>query len=81
MTIIAVITAALKAFSAWCETAAIRERRELRTEARSLRHEILKAADAGNTRLLGELQDALTDNQRDSEALFNASGYSSVKGR
>lgn len=72
MNILAVITAALKAWTAWCDTAAIRERRELRTEARTLRHEILKAADAGNSRLLGELQDALADNARDRASLLAA---------
>lgn len=66
------ITAALTALTEWFKTASIRERRELRNEARQLRHEILKAADAGNSRLLAELQDALTDNARDREALLNA---------
>lgn len=65
----------------WFKTAAIRERRELRTEARQLRHEILKAADAGNSRLLGELQDALADNQRDCSALRAAAGIEGAKGR
>jgi hypothetical protein len=72
MSIPAVITAAFTAFAEWFKTAAIRERRELRTEARTLRHEILKAADAGNNRLLGELQDALADNQRDRASLLAA---------
>lgn len=76
----AAITAALTALAEWFKTAAIRERRELRTEARQLRHEILKAADAGNARLLGELQDALSDNQRDRAALLNASGSQSEQG-
>ena len=69
---LAVITAAFVALAEWCKTAAIRERRELRQEARQLRHEILQAADAGNHHLLGELQDALTDNQRDRATLLAA---------
>ena len=72
MSITASITAAFTALAEWFRTAAIRERRELRTEARSLRHEILKAADSGNNRLLGELQDALADNQRDRASLLAA---------
>lgn len=69
-----IIKAALIAFAEWCKTAAIRERRELRNEARTLRHEILKAADAGNSRLLGELQNALADNQRDSAFILTTPG-------
>jgi hypothetical protein len=72
MSPLAAITAAFEALTAWFKTAAIRERRELRTEARNLRHEILNAADTGNARLLSELQDALTDNERDRQALLTA---------
>ena len=75
-----VIGAALVAFTEWCKTAAIRERRELRTEARSLRHEILAAADAGDARLLGELQNALADNGRDRAAILDAAGAEDSRG-
>lgn len=72
MSITAAITAFFQAFTAWCNTAAIRERRELRQESIRLRHEILQAADAGNDRLRAELQDAYTDNQRDRASLLAA---------
>ena len=81
MNIIALITAFLKAATAWCESAAIRERRELRTEARTLRHEITKAADAGNTRLLGELQNAFDDNRRDSAFILAAASAQGAQGK
>jgi hypothetical protein len=77
MSIIALITAFLKAAIAWCDTAAIRERRELRTEARTLRHEIILAADSGDTRRLAELQNALADNERDRAALLAAASSAS----
>lgn len=74
MSFTAALTAAFQAFAEWCKTATIRERRELRNEARQLRHEILQAADAGNAVRLAELQDALADNARDREALLSAAG-------
>lgn len=80
MNALTAITAAFTALAEWFKTAAIRERRELRTEARQLRHEILKAADAGNGRLLGELQDALADNARDRASLLAASNSQSPQG-
>jgi len=69
---LSLIGAAIVAFTEWCRSAAIRERRELRHEARTLRHEILAAADSGNARLLAELQDALADNSRDRASLLTA---------
>jgi hypothetical protein len=80
MSIPAAFAAFFTALAEWFKTAAIRERRELRTEARQLRHEILKAADSGNSRLLGELQDAISDNQRDRETLLAATSSESPKG-
>lgn len=76
---LALITEALRAFTAWCNSAAIRERRELRAESLRLRHEILDAADSDNTRLLGELQDAYADNRRDCAALLPPSSATSDK--
>ncbi len=81
MSPLAVITAAFEALTAWFKTAAIRERRELRTEARTLRHEIIQAADAGDSGRLAELQDALADNSRDRAALLAASGAQGAQGR
>lgn len=80
MSVISLLTAALSAFTEWCKTAAIRERRELRTEARSLRHEILAAARTGNSELLDELQNAFADNQRDSAFILTTSGVEGSKG-
>ncbi len=74
MNVVATITAALNAYIAWCRNADIRERRELRTEARLLRHEIIKTANSGDTRHLAELQNALADNQRDSAFILTTPG-------
>ena len=75
-----IIKAALIALTEWFKTASIRERRELRNEAKTLRHEATKAADAGNTPLLAELQNALADNQRDSAFILAAACPARSKG-
>ena len=77
MNIISAVIAALNAFRVWCEMSSIRERRELRNEAKTLRHEIIQAADAGDSRRLAELQNSLADNQRDSAALLAAASSKS----
>lgn len=79
MGLIPLITAALAAWTEWCKTASIRERRELRTESRQLRHEIIKAADAGDTVRQSELQNALDDNERDRASLQLAASPPSGK--
>ena len=79
MGLIPLITAALTAWTEWCKTASIRERRELRTEARQLRHESRKAADTGDTVRLSELQNQLAENARDCAALQPAACPSSGK--
>lgn len=67
--LVSALTAIARAWAAYNRTLDIRTLNTLRNERRRLRQEIMAAADAGNDRLLHELQDAYADNERDSKTL------------
>lgn len=67
--LVSAIAALARAWAAYNRTLEIRTLNTLRNERRRLHKEIMAAADAGNDRLLHELQDAYADNERDAKAL------------
>jgi len=80
MNILALIRAALEAFAAYYRTAEIRERRELRAELRTLRHEIDTAVTAGDAAAIAELQDDYRDASASLDALLPAAQPAAVEG-
>jgi len=80
MNIIALIRAALEAFAAYYRTAEIRERRELRAELRTLRHEIDTAVTAGDAAAIAELQDDYRDASASLDSLLPATQPVAVEG-
>lgn len=63
------IRAAFEALAAYYRAAVIRERRELRRELRTLNHEILDAASAGNAERIALLQNERAEVAADLDAL------------
>ena len=80
MNILALIRAALEAFAAYYRTAEIRERRELRAELRTLRHEVDLAVNAGDAIRIAELQDDYADASASLDALLPTAKPAAAEG-
>lgn len=72
------IIALCQALAAYYNSAKIRETRELRKELRELRRQIRETANSGNSSLLAELQNDITDAAREYKALFSPSSNKNI---